>query len=111
MTEHEFHCIRKPFYLDNETLLVKYPTSKHMDCSHAKWFSEVGQPYVHTVRGYYMEDDHIMLYWNDFEVPNINASVLPYLFDYFPTIKWIGLGCNKGKIGEQWKPKFTITRG
>lgn len=110
MTEQEFHVKRKPFYLDNETLLVRFPTSKHMDCSHAKWFSEVGQTYIHTVRGYYIEDSHIMMYWNDFEIPNINASLFSYLFDFFPTIKWIGLGCHKGEVGAEWKPKLRITR-
>lgn len=46
MTELEFHNIRKPFYLDVETLLVKFPTSKHMNTSHAQWFSDIGYPYV-----------------------------------------------------------------
>lgn len=113
MTEQEFHNIRKPFYLDVETLLVKFPTSKHMNVSHAQWFSEIGYPYVHTVRGYYMKtesDEYIMLYWNDYEVPNVNASLFSYLFDYFPTIKWIGLGCNKGTVGEIWEPKYKIIR-
>jgi hypothetical protein len=57
------------------------------------------------------EDEYIMIYWNDFEVPNINASLFSYLFEFFPTIKWVGLGCNKGEIGQVWKPKFKITRG
>lgn len=39
MTEQQFHTIRKPLYLDPETLLVKFPTSKHMNSSHAEWFS------------------------------------------------------------------------
>lgn len=111
MSEEEFHKKRKPFYLESDTLLVKFPTSKHMDCSHAKWFSEIGYPFVHTVRGYYIKDEYIMLYWNDFEIPNVNASVFSYLFDFFPTIKWIGLGCNKGALGEVWTPKLKITRG
>ena len=113
MTEQEFHTIRKPFYLDVETLLVKFPTSKHMNVSHAQWFSDIGYPYIHTVRGYYMkteEDEYVMMYWNDYEVPNINASLYSYIFDYFPGIKWIGLGCNKGKVGEIWEPKYKITR-
>lgn len=57
MTEQEFHAIRKPLYLDSETLLVKFPTSKHMNTSHAQWFSEIGYPFVHTVRGYYMKTE------------------------------------------------------
>ena len=114
MTKDEFHKIRKPLYLDEDTLLVKFPTSKHMNCSHAEWFSDVGQPFIHTVRGYYMkteEDEYVVLYWNDFEIPNVNAALFSYIFEYFPNIKWLGLGCNKGKPGEIWTPKFKITRG
>lgn len=110
MTVAEFHKKRKPFYLEGDTLLVKFPTTKHMDCSHAQWFSEIGCPFVHVVRGYYIEDEYIMLYWNDFEIPNVNACIFSYLFDFFPTIKWIGLGCHKGTLGEMWKPKLKVVR-
>lgn len=113
MTEQEFHAVRKPLYLDSETLLVKFPTSKHMNTSHARWFSEINYPFVHTVRGYYMKtekDEYLMLYWNDYEIPNVNVSLFSYLFEYFPTIKWIGLGCYKGQVGEIWKPKLVVTR-
>lgn len=113
MTLEEFHNNRKPFYLDPDTLLVKFPNQKHMNCSHAEWFSDMGYTFVHIVRGYYWKDEHdeyLMLYWNDFEIPNINASIYSYLFDYFPNIKWIGLGCHKGIIGDIWKPKLKITR-
>lgn len=51
-----------------------------------------------------------MLYWNDYEIPNVNVSLFSYLFEYFPTIKWIGLGCYKGQVGEIWKPKLVVTR-
>lgn len=71
MTEKEFHEIRKPFYLDLDTLLVKFPSAKYLNTSHAVWFNELGIQFLHTVRGYYMkteEDEYIMLYWNDFEI-------------------------------------------
>lgn len=113
MTEKEFHEIRKPFYLDLDTLLVKFPSAKYLNTSHAVWFNELGIQFLHTVRGYYMkteEDEYIMLYWNDFEIPNITSAIFTYLFEYFPDIKWIGMGCHKGKIGEIWKPKLIITR-
>lgn len=58
MTEREFHLARKPFYIDTDTLLVKFPTQKHMDVSHAKWLSEIGYPFSHTIRGYYMKTDN-----------------------------------------------------
>lgn len=44
MSELEFHKTRKPLYLDDNTLLVKFPTSKHMNASHAEWFSQEGIP-------------------------------------------------------------------
>ena len=43
----DFHKLRKPFYLDNDTLLVRTPSAKHMNTSHAEWFSseEFHTPY------------------------------------------------------------------
>ena len=114
MTEQEFNEKRTPIYLDIDTLIIKTANNKYSNTSHAKWFSDMGIPFVHTVRGYYMEEEdekYLMLYWNDFEVPNINVSLFSYLFEYFPEMKWIGLGCNIGKVGEVWKPKYKIYRG
>ena len=114
MNLEEFHKKRKPFFIHSDTLLVIFPNQKHMDVSHAQWFTDMGYSYVHTIRGYYWkdeDDEYIMIYWNDFEIPNVNASIFAYLFDYFPNIKWIGLGCHKGIDGEVWKPKLRITRG
>lgn len=113
MSIQEFHNIRKPLYLDVDTLLIKFPTAKHMNTSHAEWFHDSNIPFLHTIRGYYLknqQDEYVMLYWNDFEIPNINANILIYIFEYFPNIQWIGLECNKGQIGEIWKPKLTIKR-
>lgn len=110
----EFHNKRKPFYIDPDTSLIKFPTQRHMNVSHAEWFTDMGYPYMHVVRGYYMkteDDEYIMMYWNDFEIPNVVVSLFAYLFEFFPTLKWIGLGCNKGKPGEIWTPKMKITRG
>ena len=69
MTESDFHKLRKPFYLDDNTLLIKFPTSKHMNTSHAEWFSQEGISYLYTIRGYYIENSYVMLYTNDFEIP------------------------------------------
>lgn len=112
MTEQEFHNKRQPLYLD-DNLNIKMGTGKYSNMSHAKWFNDISYPYVHTVRGYYMkteDDEFIMLYWNDYEVPNINMSVLSFIFEYFPDLKWIGLGCHIGKVGEIWEPKYMIYR-
>lgn len=113
MSIEKFHEERTPFYLDMETLLIKTPTAKHLNCGHAKWFSDCGIQYLHTVRGYHMikeDDEYVMLYSNDFEIPNIICNIFVYLFDYFPNAKWIGVGCNKGIPGEVWTPKLRITR-
>lgn len=109
----DFHEKRLPFYIDSQSLLIKFPTkTTHINGSHAKWFSEIDYPYLHTIRGYLMEgsDPHIMIYWNDFEIPNVDMPILTYLFEYFPNINWIGIGCNKGKIGEEWSPKLKIVK-
>ena len=55
-------------------------------------------------------DDHLILYVNDYEIPNVNVVLMQYLFTYFPDIKWIGLGCIKGEEGEEWKPRLVIRR-
>lgn len=113
MNIEEFHKLRQPFYIDGDTLNVKFPTSqKYRDCSHAEWFSDIGYPYCHTIRGYYMETEepYLMIYWNDFEIPNVTILLVPYLFEYFPKVKWIGLGCDKGNIGEIWNPKLKIIK-
>lgn len=113
MTLEEFHNNRKPFYLDPDNLLVKFPTSKHMNTSHAVWFTDMSYPFLHTVRGYYYKDEtseFIMIYINDFAIPNLSVNVFSYLFEYFPTIQFIGVGCNKGKVGEIWKPQMKILR-
>lgn len=36
MTLEEFHKNRKPLYIHPETLLVKFPSAKHMNSSHAE---------------------------------------------------------------------------
>lgn len=110
MTAEEFNHARKPFYLHPETLLVKFPSARYMDSTHATWFNDDGIPFLHTVRGYYMKD-FIYLYVNDFEIPDIAMKVCCYLFEYFPRIKWIGLGCDRGKPGEVWPPKLKVSRG
>lgn len=109
MTVEEFHTNRVPFYIDSDTGIVKTPSSKFLNDSHAAWFSKEGIPYLHTVRGY-IYDSFVMIYVNNFEIPNVSILIVDYLFAYFPNIKWIGLGCDRGKVGEIWKPKYKIYR-
>ena len=33
-----------------------------------------------------------------------------YIFEHFTNIKWIGIGCEKGKPGEIWQPKLKVFR-
>ena len=107
----EFHQLRKPLFVHPETLLIKFPGAKHLNSSCAEWFSNEGIPYLHTIRGYYNErDKYLMLYANDFEIPDVVVKFLNYVFEYFPTIEWIGLSCNKGEIGEIWPPKLKVLR-
>lgn len=106
----EFHSKRLPFYIHPETLLIRLPAVKYRDKNHVEWFNSEGITYLHTIRGYYYpEDNYVMLYTNDFEIPDMVIKVLPYIFEYF-NCNWIGLGCNKGKVGEIWKPKLKVYR-
>ena len=113
MTVQEFHEIRKPFYIDDNTLLVKFAPGKFLNASHAEWFTEYSIPWYNMIRGYLMEtenhqEDYIMLYQNNFNIPNITVQVVSYLFSHFPYVKWIGLGCYKGEPGEIWRPQMQV---
>lgn len=111
MNLEEFHLNRKPLYIDNDTLLVRFPTSKHMNCSHSEWFTDLGIPWCHTIRGYYYktdEEEFIMVYWNNFEIPNVTVLLVNYLFEHFPNLSWIGLGCKVGQVGELWEPQIKV---
>lgn len=114
MTELEFHISRVPLYLDSTTSLVVFPDEEHMNSSHADWFSDIGIPITNTVRGYYYTTknfgEYIMLYCNDFEIPDIDIKVITSIFNFFPNLQWIGLGCHKGEIGEIWNPKLLVTK-
>jgi len=113
MTEQEFLSARKPFYIDSDTLLVKFSPGKYMDMCISQWFTEYNISYQFKIRGYLMEtenheEDFLMIYWNNYSIPNISIEVLSYLFRFFPHIKWIGLGCHIGKLGEIWKPQLKV---
>jgi hypothetical protein len=108
--EKNFLSERTPLYIDNETaqaVLVNNSTLK--DATFAEIFSHLHYPWLFTTRGY-IKDNHIILYINDYDIPNINVSLLQYLFTYFPNIDWIGLGCIKGDPGEWWKPRLVVRR-
>ena len=106
----KFLSERTPIYIDNETALaVLVNTTKLKDTTWAEIFFNLHYPWINTARGYLM-DDHLILYVNDYEIPNVNVVLMQYLFTYFPDIKWIGLGCIKGEEGEEWKPRLVVRR-
>ena len=108
--EKNFLSERTPLYIDNETaqaVIVNNSTLK--DATFAEIFSHLHYPWLFTTRGY-IKDNHIILYVNDYDIPNINISLLQYLFTYFPSIDWVGLGCIKGNPGEWWKPRLVVRR-
>ena len=115
--EEAFHKSRKMFYL-NDYGVIKFISSSNKKETHAKWFSDHDIPFLGTMRGYYKEGDKdkkeesfIMIYINDFEVPSQMATgVLNYLFEYFPSISFIGLGAIRGERGDLWKPRLVIHR-
>lgn len=99
---------RIPFYLD-ESNNLKVANNKYSTYTHVKWFAEIGVPYLFTIRGYYYPDiKYVSVYWNDFEIPNMTLPYLTYLFEHFSEAECIGIGCNKGKVGEIWEPKLKV---
>ena len=111
MTEQEFLEKRIPIWLEGEDLHISRPTSNiDKNDMHAFLAKKYGYSWLFAIRGYYWPDSHLVLYIGDYECPNCTTLVTPYLFNYFPDIKWIGFGCNKGKIGEIWKPKILVVK-
>lgn len=111
--EKEFHNHRIAFILhtDNTITFIKKGQS------HIEYFNEIGHPeYIHFVTRGYLLNDHAIIYrGKDFRIPEnftikdileIVSSIKKRRSRF--TIKWIGLGCIIGKVGEEWKPKITI---
>lgn len=104
---------RVPFYIEADTLLIKIPISKDRGQDLTHIMTQYGYPWIGATRGYLdkaTDPTYLMLYTDDYDVPNVNVAMAQYLFNYFPTIKWIGLGCIKGVPGEYWKPRLVIRR-
>ena len=110
MTEKEFLEKRTPIWLEGEDLHVSRPSTTDGNDMHAFLSKKYGYSWMFAIRGYYWPGSHICLYIGDYECPNCTTLVAPYLFNYFLDIKWIGFGCNKGKVGEIWQPKILILR-
>ena len=113
MTEQDFLVKRKQFYIDSDSLMFKFPNSKNMNVTHAEWFQDFSIPWGFSIRGYIWETENkeeyfMVLYWNNYEIPNITCNVFTYIFNHFPGLQWIGLGCNIGKAGEIWEPQIKV---
>lgn len=110
MTEQEFLQKRKPVYVDPDSGLATVVTTSNLrDKNFAEIFSNLKVYWLNTIRGYIWEDC-LMLYINDYEIPNFAIGTAVYFFTFFPEISWIGLGCNKGKPGEVWSPKLIVKK-
>ena len=101
--------LRTPVYLDPEKVIIRPITGKFSNSSWEEIFYQMGYGWIGITRGY-IYNGHMILYVNDFEIPNVNVCLLSYIFTYFPDIEWIGLGCNKGKPGDFWEPKLKVFR-
>ena len=106
----EFLRNRKPFYIDSSTLGIKVVNGNDANMDFAHIFYKYGYPWLTTIRGYVMENEFIMIYTDDYEIPNCTVALLQHLFIFFPNTIWIGLGCIKGEPGEIWKPRFIVER-
>ena len=110
MTEQEFLEKRIPIWLEGDDLHVSTPSKNDGNDMHAFLSKKYGYSWIFAIRGYYWPGSHVMLYIGDYECPNCTTLVVPYLFNYFSDIKYIGFGCNKGKVGEIWPPKIIMIR-
>lgn len=109
MKEKIFHNKRIAFYIDSNKTIIYIKQGQ----SHSEYFKEIGHPeYINFITRGYILDNHIMLYrGNDFDIPtNLTIKTILELVSSInkPSIKWIGLGCFIGKVGEEWIPKVTI---
>ena len=110
MTEKEFLEKRIPIWLEGDDLHISRPSTTDGNDMHSFLSKKYGYSWMFAIRGYYLPGSHIQLYIGDYECPNCTTLVAPYIFEYFKDIKYIGFGCNKGKIGEIWPPKIIMIR-
>lgn len=110
MTEKEFLEKRTPIWLEGDDLHISTPSTSDRNDMHAFLSKKYGYSWLWAIRGYYWPGSHVMLYIGEYETPNCTTLVAPYIFHYFPDIKYIGFGCDKGEIGDIWKPKICIIR-
>jgi len=107
--EKKFHNRRIAFYVNEDNIIVFIKKGQ----SHIEYFNEIGHSeYINFITRGYVLDDHVIFYkGNNFDIPkNLTIETILELVSSMniPSIKWIGLGCIIGKVGEKWNPKITI---
>ena len=107
--EKEFLNKRIPFFIDDNSSIV-IPTSNLRHLKHVELCEKYNYSWHSNVRGYVNPDKYAMIYIADYDLPNVSAWLLQYIFNRFPNIDWIGLGCIKGEIGEFWRPRMVVIR-
>lgn len=110
MTKEEFLKERRPFLIDDHLKVIMARTMNNNNTT-GTWTTNQGYSYINVVRGFEWNKDgkhFIHIYWNDYSVPSVTTLLIVYLFEYFKDIQYIGLGCNIGKEGEIWEPKYKI---
>lgn len=112
MTEKEktFLETREPFWLEDSDLRITMPASSDKHDIHSHLSKKYGYNWIFCIRGYWIPGKYIMLYTGNYSIPNVTVYVLQYLFNYFDDIKWIGLGCIIGEVGEVWSPQLVVPR-
>lgn len=111
MTEKLFHNKRLAFYVDTDMTIKYIPRG----LSHIDYFKNILKPeYINFIWRGYILDDHAMLYrGNNFIIPDASIHDILGIFSIINSkhpIKWMGLGCIIGEIGEEWKPQIVICK-
>lgn len=105
----EFLTNRTIFWFnDNGSISIVTDTN----LTHIQEFHNRGNiTWLNRTRGYINKKDNIiMVFQNDYELPNIMPNQIMQLFEKFNyQYKTIGLGCKITKEGETWEPKLTLT--
>lgn len=105
----EFLENRIPLYIDENVRIHVVPKNNRKD-SLINILQKDGYSWIATTRGYYNEQEqYVMLYTNNFEIPNCYVLLIQAIFAYFPNIKWVGLGCIVGEPGDYWEPILKVT--
>ena len=108
--EKKFLEERTPLYLIGDNMNITLVTGKDKDDIHSHLCKQYGINWMRTIRGYWIPNKLVCIYIGDYEIPNISIEIIQYIFNFFKDINYLGIGCNKGEVGEIWEPKICIAR-